>query len=260
MPIVKDQLDRSVAIDFTPRRIISLVPSQTELLYDLGLSSEVVGITKFCIHPATWFKTKKRVGGTKKVDFEIINSLRPDLIIGNKEENDRTQLEELMKHYPVWMSDIKNLNEALDMISCLGIIVDKKEKAREIMQLIQQSFRQLEQNTVKSCAYFIWKKPYMCAGSNTFIDDLLRRCKLQNVFSHLGRYPEIKLDDLKQNPPDVILLSSEPYPFVEKDKNEIQKVCPNSKIEIVDGELFSWYGSRLLQSVSYFNSLFKKFN
>ena len=123
MKSVTDQMQREIKIPNSPQRIISLVPSQTELLFYLGLEKEVVGITKFCVHPREQFKSKTRVGGTKKYHFDRIKKLQPDLIIGNKEENDQTQIEQLAKEYPVWMSDIISFEDALDMIERIGKII-----------------------------------------------------------------------------------------------------------------------------------------
>src|ERR1700741_3198050 len=106
-----DQTGRKISIPQIPQRIISLVPSQTELLFDLGLDKEVVGITKFCVHPPEWFQTKTRVGGTKQLKIDLIKQLQPDLIIANKEENVKEQIEELEKHFPVWISDVNNLED-----------------------------------------------------------------------------------------------------------------------------------------------------
>ena len=111
-----DHLGKQISISFPPKRIISLVPSQTELLADLGLEDRIVGITKFCIHPEPWQKTKTIVGGTKKFRFDVIDSLKPDLIIGNKEENYQGGIEQLKSQYPVWMSDIVTLKDAFAMI------------------------------------------------------------------------------------------------------------------------------------------------
>src|SRR5689334_18071707 len=125
MPSFTDQIGRTISLNKTPRRIISLVPSQTELLYDLGLSDEVVGITKFCVHPEEWFRNKPRVGGTKQLNMDIIHHLQPDLVIANKEENVREQVEELASHYPVWVSDINNPDDAYWMMKELGSITGK---------------------------------------------------------------------------------------------------------------------------------------
>jgi len=262
MPEFIDQLKRKVVLSSSPVRIISLVPSQTELLYDLGLREEVIGITKFCIHPEEWFRAKPRVGGTKKINFEKIQALKPDLIIGNKEENDQSQIEELMKHYPVWMSDIKNLDDALNMIEEIGELVNKKNEAIEISEEVRLRFDNLKLRTLNlkqpSVAYLIWQDPLITIGSDTFIHDMLSRCAFTNVFSDQKRYPEIKKEDLKRHQPELILLSSEPYPFKEKHREEFQSICPRSTVLLVDGELFSWYGSRLLKSPGYFHSLVNK--
>ena len=254
-----DQMGNVVILQQPPKRIVSLVPSQTELLFYLGLKDEVVGITKFCIHPNEMFRSKTRVGGTKKYDFDKIRALNPDLIIGNKEENDQEQIEQLMKLYPVWMSDIKTLPDAMEMISMLGTIIQKEDLAKKLVQNIENAFVDLKEfspNKKVSVAYFIWKKPYMCAGKDTFIDEVLQHCGLENVLKNSNsRYPIIEMLDLKKYNPQLILLSSEPYPFKDNDINELQSVLPNTTIRIVDGEMFSWYGSRLLESSAYLKSL-----
>lgn len=261
-----DQLNRKIEILSPPKRIISLVPSQTELLYDLGLRDEVVGITKFCIHPNEWFRTKTRVGGTKKVDLEKIKQLNPDLIIGNKEENDKEQIEELMKLYPVWMSDIYTLKDALNMITQVGDLVGKQKEATLLKRKIESGFLSISELASSTpplkTAYFIWRKPYMVAGNNTFINDILARCGFYNVFTDgdFTRYPELDSKQIADVHPEVILLSSEPYPFKEKHLQEFQVLCPNAKIMIVDGEVFSWYGSRLLHAPPYLKKLKAQLN
>ena len=256
---VTDQMGRRVAVPFPPRRIVSLVPSQTELLFDLGLSEKVVGVTKFCIHPAEARTKATVIGGTKNFDFEKIGALKPDLIIGNKEENYQFGIEQLSANYPVWLSDISNLTEALDMIKRVGFIAGAKEKAEAMAAEIEASFAALAtpaaDEAIVSAAYFIWRKPYMVAATGTFIDDMLHRAGFANVFAGQARYPEITAEQLAAAAPQRILLSSEPYPFNEKHLAEFQAICPAAKIEIVDGELFSWYGSRLLKSAIYFRQL-----
>jgi ABC-type Fe3+-hydroxamate transport system substrate-binding protein len=252
-----DQMGRAIDLRDHPQRIISLVPSQTELLYDLGLGERVVGITKFCVHPETWFKTKHRVGGTKKVDLDKIRALKPDLIIGNKEENERKDIEALANEFPVWMSDIRDLEGAMDMIRRIGGLTGTEAKANELALGIEHGFAALrplpEERTV---AYLIWREPYMAAGQGTFINDMLQRCGLTNVFDEGdARYPEITPQELAEADPDIILLSSEPYPFKEKHIAEINMICPGTPVRIVDGEYFSWYGSRLLGAPAYFNGL-----
>jgi ABC-type Fe3+-hydroxamate transport system substrate-binding protein len=253
---VTDQLGRRVVIPFPPQRIVSLVPSQTELLFDLGLGERVVGVTKFCIHPADARQRATIVGGTKNFDFTKIDALKPDLIIGNKEENYQEGIEQLATSYPVWLSDISNLPEALDMIRRVGFITGKKDAAEKLAADIANSFATLTPLEPSiSAAYFIWRKPYMAAASDTFIDDMLRRAGFHNVFAHMGRYPEINPARLTEAAPQRILLSTEPYPFGEKHFSEFQELCPATEIQLVDGELFTWYGSRLRQSAAYFAKL-----
>lgn len=251
-----DQMGRKLHLAEVPKRIISLVPSQTELLYDLGLEEEVVGITKFCIHPQSWFRSKTRVGGTKEIHFDRIEALQPDLIIGNKEENTKEMIEALEKHYPVWISDIFNLEDALQMMTQIGAITDKSAKAESLVNRIQSDFQQLKHKKEGlKVAYFIWQKPLMVAANDTFIHQMLQAAGYQNAFEDQSRYPEISQEALVEAKPDLIFLSSEPFPFKEKHIKSFQEICPQAKVLIVDGELFSWYGSRLLQSVTYFKKL-----
>ncbi|WP_428331382.1 helical backbone metal receptor [Mucilaginibacter sp.] len=258
MPVFEDQLGRMIILPSIPKRIISVVPSQTELLFYLGLNEEVVGITKFCIHPKDKFKLSTKVGGTKQLDIAGIIALQPDLIIANKEENERGQLEELMKLFPVWISDIYNLDGAADMINRVGALVGKPIEALELSNAIKQLFASLfiKPSGLKA-AYFIWRKPYMVAAKNTFIDDMLQKCGLINAFD-LPRYPEIDAAMLIEARPDIILLSSEPYPFKQKHIEELRAIMPSAIIKLVDGEIFSWYGSRLLMVHGYFKSLIKE--
>lgn len=244
-------MKREVNLPAFPLRIVSIVPSQTQLLHYFGLEDEVVGITKFCIHPKEWFHSKDRVGGTKSIDIEKVRALKPDLIIGNKEENERSDIEALEKITPAWMSDIFNLNDALKMIESIGEITNKSEKASELIGEIQQQFKALIPVQVnKTVLYFIWNEPMMLAGPNTFIDAMLKQCGLINLAED-ERYPEATG---KENP-DLVFLSSEPFPFAEKHKVEFQKRYPNSKIILVDGEFFSWYGSKLKDAPNYFKQL-----
>ena len=253
---VTDQMGRRVAVPFPPQRIVSLVPSQTELLFDLGLGSRVVGLTKFCIHPPEARQTAAIIGGTKNFDFAKIEALKPDLIIGNKEENYQTGIKELAARYPVWLSDISTLSQALDMIRRVGFIAGAKDRGEQLAAEIAGSFAALvTPQLLISAAYFIWRKPYMVAASGTFIDDMLQRAGFSNAFAHLGRYPEVTPEQLAKAAPAHIFLSSEPYPFGEKHLAEFQDICPSAKVQVVDGELFTWYGTRLLLSAAYFETL-----
>jgi ABC-type Fe3+-hydroxamate transport system substrate-binding protein len=252
-----DMMNNEVEIVFPPKRIVSLVPSQTELLYDLGLDEEVVGITKFCVHPASWFRTKKRVGGTKTVHIDIVKELQPDLIIANKEENTKEQIEELAALYPVWVSDIGTIDDGLRMISEIGGLTGRSEKAESLIKSINNGFQALRQGDIsaKRVAYFIWRKPWMCAGGDTFISDMIKKMGWTNVMADQLRYPEIELDLLKSKQVDLVLLSSEPYPFKDTHIAEIKTALPHAKVILVDGEMFSWYGSRMNKAAAYLQQL-----
>jgi len=251
-----DQTGRTIQLDKIPQRIVSLVPSQTELLYDLGLGREVVGITRFCIHPKEWFNTKNRVGGTKQLNLEAIHTLKPDLIIANKEENVKEQVEELAKKYPVWVSDVNDLPGAYDMIKQVGLLTGTMNKADELINLIKENFSRLSTpDSELRAIYLIWQKPYMTAGSDTFIHSMLKMAGFENILADKTRYPELTIGELQSLDPELILLSSEPFPFKQKHIDELQPFFPNTRIVLVDGEMFSWYGSRLRYAPDYFKNL-----
>lgn len=254
---VRDQLQRLIKLPQTPTRIVSLVPSQTELLVDLGLRESLVGITKFCVHPEDLRKNATVVGGTKSIHLEKIKALKPDLVICNKEENTEEIVQSLSEFVPVWVSDIYTIKDAILMIKELGALLKVDERAKELCDRIfleQEEFvGYMKRKATKKVAYLIWKKPYMAAGKQTFIHSLLQLNKYSNIFEkYSGRYPAIRLEDL--NEADLILVSSEPYPFKETDvlelKNALQK-----EVRLVDGEYFSWYGSRLVNAFAYFRTL-----
>jgi len=259
-----DQLGREITFNYPPKRIISIVPSQTELLFNLGLTDEVVGITKFCVHPAAQFKAKIKVGGTKKINPDLIRNLQPDLIIGNKEENTKEDIAQLSEEFPVWMSDIYNLEDAMAAITEIAALVDRQPEAAYLNHLINAGFTDLQTLALqmgidKKVAYVIWRGPYMVAGKDTFINDILCKIGLTNVVKQ-SRYPEINLETLAGLKPDLVFLSSEPYPFREKHLEEVKTAIPGAKIMLVDGEMFSWYGSRLIKAVQYLFQLQKELN
>ena len=252
-----DQLNRIINLPQTPKRIISLVPSQTELLVALGLRNNIVGITKFCVHPTDLKNEKTIVGGTKNVKFDKIKSLRPDIIICNKEENTEEMVSELNKIAPVWISDIISIADCTKMIEQLGRIFRVTSKASEIISKINIEVKKhcdfIQSFPAKKVLYLIWKNPYMAAGSGTFIDSLLQENNFENIFtdgSH--RYPEVTSKDFLNA--DLILLSSEPYPFKQEDVIALADEL-KTEVKLVDGEFFSWYGSRLIPAFDYFKTL-----
>ncbi len=255
MITITDQTNQQNSFNKIPKRIISLVPSQTEYLHSLGLEEEVVGITKFCIHPNEWFRNKTRVGGTKNLNMELITTLRPELIIANKEENVKVQIDELKKICPVYVSDVFNLHSALQMMYDVGVITGKETKASKIVSQINDLFQHLQPIKIRKTAYMIWRDPYMTVGGDTFISDMMQRCGFENMFQKLNRYPEITIEKLREMNCELLLLSSEPYPFKEEHLSEIQAQLPDTKVILADGEMFSWYGSRLLEATAYFKTL-----
>jgi ABC-type Fe3+-hydroxamate transport system substrate-binding protein len=256
MPLFTDQLQREVYLKDFPQRIISLVPSITELLFDLNLHDEVVGITKFCVHPETWFKTKTKIGGTKNIKQDVIASLKPQLIIANKEENVKEQIEALENICPVFITHVSDLNSALQMIEMIGAITNRINEAQSIIQKIKTEFSKLKpkENKLHVC-YLIWRKPYMTIGGDTFINNMLERCGFENVFANYKRYPEISISQLSTLNCQLLMLSSEPFPFKQKHIYELQPYLPHTKIILADGEMFSWYGSRLQLAPAYFLKL-----
>ncbi len=256
--LVKDQLHRKIQLKSTPKRIVSLVPSQTELLCHLGLEDAIVGITKFCVHPKNLFKDKTIVGGTKQIHVEKIERLQPDIILCNKEENTKEIVSTLTDVAPVHVSDINSIEDCLELIAMYGELFDIRQKANNLIAEIktkQLDFDNFVSSTQeRNVAYFIWKEPWMVVGSDTFINYMLKINRFTNCFQEQSRYPEISFDK-EYSDVDYVFLSSEPYPFKEAHFEQIQPYFPKAKIVIVDGEMFSWYGSRLLQSFEYFKKL-----
>jgi ABC-type Fe3+-hydroxamate transport system substrate-binding protein len=247
-----DQLNREVEIPEKPQRIVSLVPSQTELLYHLGIRP--VAQTLFCVHPSKQFKQATKIGGTKKLNIAKIKSLAPDLILGNKEENLLNQIETLSRSFPVWLSDIYTLDDALGMILSFGQML-QLPMAEKLSENISHEFQTLDIK-LGSCLYLIWQKPTMVVGRNTFINNMLEYAGFENVLiDPNGRYPALNKAHIHSLKPEFILLSSEPYPFGKKDLEYFQNCYPFSKVVLVDATYFSWYGSRLQDSPAYFRSL-----
>ncbi len=258
--ILTDSVGEKICFDRSPNKIISLVPSLSELLCDLGLEEKIVGITKFCVHPPALKQQKTIVGGTKNVRCEKIKALSPDLIIANKEENTLEMVSQLRHIAPVYVTDIMTINDNLDVISTFGRIFDCEERAAILANDLSKAAagfqKYMEDKISRKAAYFIWKDPYMAAGAQTFINELMSISKFDNLFQSAPRYPEIKLKEiLVREHPEIILLSSEPYPFKEKNVLEMKEIFPGSKVFLVDGEMFSWYGSRPLKAFKYFTEL-----
>lgn len=250
---IQDQLKRKIKLNGIPQRIISLVPSLTELLVDLGLEDHIVGITHFCIHPQDLKKIKTSVGGTKKVNFKKVKDLQPDLILCNKEENTKEMVDRLEEIAPVHVSDVATLGDAYDLIRDYGRIFRSEALAATMINSIQKKEANLRELVKKSrkrrVAYFIWNDPLMVAGMDTFIQEMLQLNNFENVFEK-DRYPITSVNELEKLDIDLCLLSSEPFPFKKEHKALFEPLA--REIKIVDGEYFSWYGSRLIAAMDYF--------
>lgn len=260
---LEDQIGTIHTFEITPKRIVSLVPSQTELLFDLGQESKIVGITKFCVHPFHFKSIKKIIGGTKKVHFEKIRLLHPDVIIANKEENTKEIVAELSKICPVWVTDIVTFEDNLKMISDFGKLLDCRTESQKWTDKIEFAYRDFQQfikdKPTKKVAYFIWANPYMVAGNDTFINEMLKLNNFQNIYQDKGRYPEIEIKKMRlEGDPDCVFLSSEPFPFSDEHAFEIGRFTHHAKTVFVDGEMFSWYGTRLVKAFEYFKILHQK--
>ena len=243
-------------------KIVSLVPSLTELLVDLGLEEHIVGITKFCIHPKNLRKDKVVVGGTKNIHIEKIKVLQPNFILCNKEENTKEIVENCRKIATTHVSDICTIKDIIALIVYYGTLFSCEEKAltltKELQDKINDFKRFVKDKPSLKVVYFIWKNPWMIAANNTFINHLLELTKLENCYKSESRYPEILLEDLKTKEIDAIFLSSEPFPFKEKNNLDFKNHTENTNIVLVNGEYFSWYGSRLLKAFDYFKELRKR--
>jgi len=256
-----DDLNIKVEIKENPERIISLVPSITEYLFDLGLSEQIVGLTNYCIHPEKAVSNKEKVGGTKDFSLEKIRKLKPDLIIAVKEENNKELVQEIAKEFPLAVFDVVNLKSAIRTMKNIGILLKKEEKSKAIISEIQRQKILLQSNNIKtkSACYLIWNKPMMTVNENTFISEMMQYSGYKNVFRNKEEsYGVITEKEILEKKPQYILLSTEPFSFTEKHRIAYQKKFSDSKVILVDGEFYSWYGSRILKAFDYFLQRFDK--
>lgn len=258
--ILTDQYKAEHRLAAAPTRIVSLVPSQTELLCDLGLESHIVGVTKFCVRPFSLRAEKTIVGGTKAVKMDVIRALRPDIVMANREENTLEIVEALKAFTRVWVTDVRGIGDNLRMIEDFGQLFNVRTQALKIADKIKWNVARFEAfmqaRPSRKTAYFIWKDPYMVAGGDTYIDAMLELNKFDNIYRDKGRYPEIKLGRIRlEGDPEVVILSSEPFPFKDQDAFEIGRYTHHGKTVFADGEMFSWHGSRLLKAIPYFEQL-----
>lgn len=238
-------------------RIISLVPSITELLFDLELDNKIVGITRFCIKPVNKVLQVSKIGGTKDINIDTVRGLKPDLIIANKEENSKEQILELSNDFDILLTDVNSYEGSLAMINNIGLITKTEEKANEIIDKINSEFANINTKLANiTTAYFIWRNPYMTISGETFINSILSKIGCKNVFAEQAEnYPVISEEEIIDANPEIVLLSSEPFNFTEKHITEFKEILPNANTVLVDGEFFSWYGSRMIYAPKYFEKL-----
>lgn len=231
-----------------PRRLVSLVPSLTETLAALGLDAETVGLTRFCVHPPGWKARKRIVGGTKTVDVERVRALAPDLVVANREENVREQVEAIGAFAPVLLTDVETVDGALAAVRTLGAATGRDAEADRLARDIAAALAALPPAVPQRAVYLIWRDPWMTVGGDTFIHAMLHAAGFANAFGDHARYPVVTPADVAAARPDVLLLSSEPYPFAQKHVAEAQALAPDARVALADGEAFSWYGPRMLHA------------
>lgn len=251
-------LGREVRLPGPPQRIVSLCPSITETLFALGLDDQIAGLTRYCLHPEDRVGDKTRVGGTKRLKFDVIEQSRPDLIIAEKEENNREDVERLARSWPVYVTQVQDIPAAFDMVHRLGELCSRQAQAEGLIRNIDDAWQKLPcLSEPLSVAYLIWRKPWMAAGSDTFIDSVMQRLGFSNVFAGSSRYPEFSLQQLQEKQPRLVLLSSEPYPFKGRHQADLEMALPGAEVMLVDGEAFSWYGSHMLGAARYLERLLR---
>lgn len=239
------------------RTIVSLVPSWTETIFYLGMGGALIGRTSFCIHPKEAASIPK-VGGTKNIHLDKICAMNPDIVIANKEENVKEQIDYLRERgIYVWVSDVDSYRSALSSIMELGTHIGADDEAHRLTIDIQQKIENVTNNRPPlRCCYLIWKNPYMTIGGDTYIDSILALMGYTNVFNSVRRYPKVSVEQIVEMQTDCILLSSEPYPFKTEDAQNLQRFSGIPAV-CVDGEVFSWYGSKMLDIPDYASSLEK---
>jgi ABC-type Fe3+-hydroxamate transport system substrate-binding protein len=235
-------------------RIVSLVPSVTELLCDLGLAAQVVGRTGFCIHPREVVHTIAKVGGTKDVDVERIRSLAPTHVVVNVDENRRETVEEIAEFVPsVVVTHPLGPTDNPGLYRLLGGIFGREVEAEQLCGRFEEAYRSLvaSEHERQSVLYLIWRQPWMTVSRDTYISRMLGLVGWETFPADAAvRYPEVDLRAAAESV-DRVLLSSEPYRFREKHLAEVAGLAPGARVTLIDGEMTSWYGSRAIAGLGY---------
>ena len=236
---------------------MSLVPSITELLCDLGLADRVVGRTTFCVHPKERMAEIPRIGGTKTPKLERMRGLRPTHAIVNIDENDRETVEEIARFVPhVVVTHPLGPCDNLDLYRLIGYVFGAEAAAETLCRAFADSLRRLRERTAgletQRVLYLIWRKPWMTISRSTYISRVLELVRWRSVGGSEVRYPEIELNPALARETDLVLLSSEPYPFKARHIEEVRaELGPGAAVELIDAEMVSWYGSRAIPGLDY---------
>jgi ABC-type Fe3+-hydroxamate transport system substrate-binding protein len=240
---MKDLLGRTFDFPTPPARVVSLVPSLTETLFDLGAGDAVVGVTDFCIFPENL--DRPRVGGTKNPRIDEIRALHPDLVYVNLEENLERHASQIAAFAPVFVTEPKTVDDVASLITTLGAIHRRSERAHELNETLARERVSIVPFTF---AVPIWKKPWMWCGGDTYVSNLVESIGGHNVLHDRERYPTISLDDVLALHPDIVFLPDEPYLFTSADAAEIRGP---RVIGPFAGHLFTWHGTRTILGLGF---------
>lgn len=246
-------------------RIVSLCPSLTELVFDLGRGEGLVGITRYCVHPIEGVAAVEQVGGAKDPDLARIVALAPDVVLMNDEENRREDFESLAAAGLRCVSSLpRDPAGTAAMVRQIGAELGRagpaEEIARDIEARAERVRRAAEGLPVVRWAYLVWRKPWMTVNGDTFAHSLLTLPGGRNVFAELPkRYPKIQPADLSGADPDLVLLGTEPFPFAARHVAELAELAglPLERFLIADGEYLSWHGSRTPDGIDYAEGLIR---
>lgn len=246
-------------------RLVSLCPSLTELVFDLGAGDSLVGRTKFCVHPADRVGAVEKVGGTKNPKIDRIIELAPDLVLMNDEENRKQDAEALTAAgLRVHSAMPRTAAETAAMVRSIGIALGRSREAEPIAADIERRADRVKREAARHptvrYACLIWPEPLMTLNDDTFIAGLLSLAGGMNVFgARHDRYPTVTAAELHDADPLLVLLPNEPFPFQAKHADEISSLSrlPRERFRLVDGELLSWHGSRTPRGIDYAESVLR---
>ena len=261
-----DSLGRELRLTGAPRRIVSLVPSITETLFSLGLGASIAGVTDYCVHPAEGVREKPKLGGTKNPRLDELLALSPDLVIANREENRRRDVERLeAAGVAVFVTDARDVEAAIRELEVFGELTERAREARSIAEGVRDALRVARESRpdpAPRVVSLVWRRPWMAVGGDSFAHALVSECGGLNPFEESERrYPRVDEGDLEAAAPDVILLPTEPYAFGEAERQELLALdCPaarSGRIHVIEGELLTWYGPRMARALETLSSLLR---